>query len=138
MHLLVYRGIDQECGLMKMKGTGRSMVFSYDELRSHFPYLVPESPVISVPQTQVSAVYLQDLHARAQLQELQAHASSRDFHGQAPSVQEVHAHMPLQSYPAYVSSPPHPYHPSSMRCTAVSLSSETSAFEPIYASKRKT
>ena len=42
-------GLDPD-GMMKMKGPGRSMMFSYDELRSHFPYLIPQPPILSAPQ----------------------------------------------------------------------------------------
>lgn len=113
------RGLDQD-GMMKMKGPGRSMMFSYDELRSHFPYLIPQAPVLPTPQTSVSAAYLQELHAHAHAQ----------IH---------HPYVPLQSYPAYVSGSPHPR---TSTCTSahapsssLTLSSETSAFEPIYSNR---
>ncbi|XP_066016946.1 homeobox protein SIX6-like isoform X3 [Pocillopora verrucosa] len=114
-------GLDQD-GMMKMKGPGRSMMFSYDELRSHFPYLIPQAPVIPTPQPSVSAAYFQDLHVHAH-----AHAQ---FH---------RSYAPLQTYPAYVSGSPHPC---TSTCTSnhtqvtpLSLSSQTSAFEPIYSSR---
>lgn len=113
------RGLEQD-GMMKMKGPGRSMMFSYDELRSHFPYLIPQAPVLPTPQPSVSAAYLQ---------ELQAHAHA----------QIHHSYVPLQTYPAYVSGSPHPR---TSTCTSthaqsssLSLSSETSAFEPIYSNR---
>ena len=113
------RGLEQD-GMMKMKGPGRSMMFSYDELRSHFPYLIPQAPVLPTPQPSVSAAYLQ---------ELQAHAHA----------QIHHSYVPLQTYPAYVSGSPHPR---TSTCTSthaqsssLSLSSVTSAFEPIYSNR---
>ena len=113
------RGLEQDFGFMKLKGAGRSMMFSYDELRSHFPYLIPQRPIIPSCQPPLSAVYMPDS---------QAHAYSYDL-----------MHGSLQSYPAYVSGSPHPR---SSTCTnvhaqesALNLSSETSAFEPIYSSR---
>ena len=105
---------------MKLKGPGRSMMFSYDELRSHFPYLIPQAPVIPTPEPSVSAAYLQELHAHAHAQ----------FH---------RTYVPVQTYPAYVSGSPHPC-PSTCTSThaqvsSLSLSSETSAFEPILSSR---
>lgn len=111
------RGLDQE-GMMKMKGPGRSMMYSYDELRSHFPYLIPQAPVLSAPQPPVSVAYFQELHAHAHSQ--------------------IHPYVPLQ-YPAYVSGSPHPL---TSTCTSphaqdrsLKLCSETSAFEPIYTNR---
>lgn len=111
-------GLDQD-GMMKMKGPGRTMLFSYDELRSHFPYLVPQPPVLPAPQAPVSAGYLMDVHA-------QAHSHN-------------YACVPLQTYPAYVSGSPHPL---TSTCTSthaqnspLALCSETSAFKPIYTNR---
>lgn len=113
------RGLEHD-GMMKMKGPGRSMMFSYDELRSHFPYLIPQTPVLPTPQPSVSAAYLQGLQAHTHAQ--------------------IHySYLPLQTYPAYVSGSPHPR---TSTCTnthaessSLSLSSETSAFEPIYSNR---
>ncbi|XP_029183113.1 homeobox protein SIX6-like [Acropora muricata] len=107
-------GLDQE-GMIKMKGPGRSMVHSYDELRSHFPYLIPQAPVLPTSQPPMSAGFLQELHAHAHPQ--------------------VHPYLPVQTYPAYISRSPLPL---VSACTSthaqvdrLSLYSETSAFEPI-------
>ena len=111
------RGLDQD-GMMKMKGPGRSMMFSYDELRSHFPYLIPKAPILPAPQP-AAAAYLQELHAHAHSQ--------------------IHPYVPLQTYPAYVSGSPHPL---TSTCTSthtqdssLKLCSETSAFEPVYTNR---
>ncbi|XP_068687539.1 homeobox protein SIX6-like [Montipora capricornis] len=106
--------VDQE-GMIKMKGPGRSMMHSYDELRSHFPYLIPQTPVLPAPQPPVSAEFLQELHAHAHSQ--------------------IHPYLPLQTYPAYVSGSPHPLVSPCMNRHAqvdrLNLCSEASAFEPI-------
>lgn len=112
------RGLDHE-GMMKMKGPGRSMMYSYDELRSHFPYLIPQAPVLPTSQPPVSIGYLQELHA----------------HAHSP----IHPYLPLQTYPAYVSGSPHQLTSSCASTHAqersLNLCSETSAFEPIYSNR---
>ncbi|XP_068687540.1 uncharacterized protein [Montipora foliosa] len=112
--IITERAVDQE-GMIKMKGPGRSMMHSYDELRSHFPYLIPQTPVLPAPQPPVSAEFLQELHAHAHSQ--------------------IHPYLPLQTYPAYVSGSPHPLVSPCMNRHAqvdrLNLCSEASAFEPI-------
>lgn len=95
---------------------------SYDELRSHFPFLIPQQTTIPAPAHAMSAACLPE------------YAHSHSFtqyqvpYGAYPAYVSTHPPCVMSSYVSTATSParftasPH---------TTVKMSSETSAFQPI-------
>lgn len=111
---------------MKIKDTNRSMMHSYDELRTHFPYLIPQQTAIqSQPSTMSAACHPEYAHPHTLAQFQVPYATY-------PAYVSAHPVCGLSSYvscvgptitsPTRLTNSPH---------TAVSMSSNTSAFQPV-------
>lgn len=129
------RGLDQDFCMMKIKDNSRSMMHSYDELRNHFPFLIPQQTSIPSQSPTMSAACLPEYSALAHGYTQCQAVAYPTYPSYVPAVTAHHpCNVPHGSYMVTsptVNSLSYSRQSNPSHTSVVKMSSETSAFEPI-------